>query len=95
MRSVSRPGGLLFVLADDWALGADRCQWIVLRRRNSRTQKGWKPVSFIASNKSTLRRVLREKGIKLDAAAECQLDALDETFLAWQRNAEAASTGGS
>lgn len=81
-------------LAHGWALGADELQWIVLRRRNKRTQTGWKPVSFIASNKTTLRRVLREKGVRLDAKAERQLDALDENFLEWQRNAKAARTGG-
>ena len=86
---------VLFGLTDVWALGADGSQWIILKRRNSRTQTGWKPVSFIASNKTTLRRVLREKGIKPDAAAERQLDALDETFVEWQRNAKAARTGGS
>ena len=95
MRPRSQTTGLLFNFSNGWALGADHCQWIVLRRRNNRTQTGWKPVSFIASNKTTLRRVLREKGIRLDAKAERQLDALDETFLEWQRNAEAARTGGS
>ena len=51
-------------------LGADHCQWIVVRHRNSWTQTDWKTVSFVDSNKLTLLRVLGKKQIKPDEATQ-------------------------
>lgn len=74
---------ILLELADCWALGFDPNQWIVLRRHNLRTQSGWKPVSFIASDKRILRRVLREKHIQPNPKAIEYLDAMPDTFQEW------------
>ena len=74
----------LFGLAPGWALGYDNNQWIVLRSRNLRTQRGWKAVSFIGLKKSTLLRVLREKGVELYPEAQASLDLTPDTFLKWR-----------
>ena len=66
----SQTTDLLFKFFDGLMLGADHCQWIVVRRRNFRTQTGWKTVSFVASNKLTLLRVLGKKQIKPDEATQ-------------------------
>jgi len=75
---------ILFELAPGWALGADRNQWIVMRRRKRRDQHYWHPVSFIGSTKTTLLRVLREKGIQPTPEAKIALNALPERFLDWR-----------
>ena len=74
----------LFDLSLSWALAADDSQWIVLRRRNLRTQAGWKPVSYVASNKTTLQRVLKKQGVVLTNDAERLLSEMSERFLDWQ-----------
>ena len=74
----------LFDLAPGWALGYDKNQWIVLRSRNLRTQRGRKAVSFIGCEKTTLLRVLREKGVELYPEAQASLDLTPDTFLKWR-----------
>jgi hypothetical protein len=74
---------IILELADGWALGFDFNQWILFRRRNLRTQSGWKPVAFIASNKIILRRVLREAGVQPNPKASKYLDAMPDTFREW------------
>ena len=74
----------LFDLASGWALGYDKNQWIVMSRRNLRTQCGWKAVSFIGCKKSTLLRVLREKGVELYPEAQASLELFPEGFLDWR-----------
>ena len=74
----------LFDLAPGWALGYDKNQWIVMSRRNLRTQCGWKAVSFIGCKKPTLLRVLREKGVELYPEAQASLDLMPEGFLKWR-----------
>ncbi len=72
-----------------WRLAYDRQQWVVQRRRRAprRSERagisdsGWRGVSFIGSTKTTLRRVLGEKGVVLTPEAVARLDALPERFL--------------
>ena len=66
----SQTTDLLFKFFDGLMLGADHCQWILVRHRNSWTQTDWKTVSFVASNKLTLLRVLGKKQIKPDEATQ-------------------------
>ena len=73
----------LFGLAPGWALGYDRNQWILLRRRNSRTGRGWKPFRFVGSTKTVLQRVLNESGIRPSVNAERGLAAMEENFRDW------------
>ncbi len=40
-------------------------------------------MSFVASNKADLLRVLREKGAEIDPAARDYIDAMPDTFRKW------------
>ncbi len=72
-----------------WRLAYDSQQWVVQRRRRAprRSERagisdsGWRGVSFIGSTKTTLARVLGEKGVILTAEAQARLDALPERFM--------------
>lgn len=74
------------ILSDKWAIGADRLQWIVYRRR-AHTRRGgqWEPVSFVACTKTVLLRCLREKGAVVTPSGEAALDALPDTFTEWRQ----------
>ena len=74
---------IFLLLNDGWSLGADDNQWIVYRKRSHRDQTKWQAVSFIASEKHILRRVLREKGIIVSPEANAALNALSDTFKEW------------
>jgi hypothetical protein len=67
-------------LALGYVLGADDCQWILYRERKRREEAYLQPLSFIGSTKSTLLRVLREKGVNLTAEAVSQLETMPEQF---------------
>ena len=81
----------LFDLDDAGRLAYDANQWVLQRRAQkprSRHLKGhaivdsgWRGVAFIGSTKTTLHRVLGERGVVLTAEAEARLDALPERFL--------------
>ena len=85
----------LFILDAEgrWRLAFDRQQWIVQRRAGEPCRRGldsaamrrtgWRAVSFVGSTKTTLRRVLGEKGVVLTAEAQARLDALPERFMAF------------
>ena len=66
-------------LNDTWALATDGLQWILQRKQGSK----WRGVSFIASSKAVLRRVLREKGVTPTQEANRAVDALLESYSAW------------
>ncbi|MEE8531897.1 MAG: hypothetical protein V3S34_06760 [Hyphomicrobium sp.] len=73
-----------------WRLAYDRQQWVVQRRTqkprarrlkgHAIADSGWRGVSFIGSTKTTLARVLGERGVVLTAEAQARLDALPECF---------------
>ena len=65
---------------ENWALGADNQQWMVMRWK----RPDWRPVSFVASKKRVVMRVLDEKGIALTENAITRLNALPERFLDWR-----------
>jgi hypothetical protein len=73
-------------LNDGSALAYDSRQWIVQRRSGIRNtgdhagQKIWTALSFIANEKTSLFRVLREKGVVPTHEAQSALDALPDTF---------------
>ena len=82
----------LFLLDADarWRLAYDANQWIVQQRRGKArashiegrpiARSGYEAVSFIGSTKTTLARVLGERGVVLTAEAKARLDALPERF---------------
>nr|BDD44736.1 hypothetical protein 2 [Rhodospirillaceae bacterium] len=72
----------LFQLDDKHALGADPLQWMVLRCRKQGVDD-WYPISFIATEKSILLRVLKDKGVDPTPAAVAALSALPDTFREW------------
>ena len=73
-------------LSKKWALAYDNAQWIVQRRKAPGKKGGerrWAAVSFVASNKDILWRVLREKGAEIDPAAREYIVAMPDTFREW------------
>ncbi len=77
---------LFLRLSEKWALAYDNAQWIVQRRKAPSKTGGpcrWAAVSFVASNKADLLRVLREKGAEIDPAAREYIDAMPDTFREW------------
>ena len=77
---------LFLRLSEKWALAYDKSQWIVQRRKAPGKKGGecrWAAVSFVASNKAVLLRVLREKGAQVDSAAREYIDAMPDTFREW------------
>ena len=72
----------LFLRLDaNHALASDGNQWIL----QSRAGRDWRSVSFIASTKRVLRRVIGEYGISLTPEAAEYLDAMPATFGEWQK----------
>ena len=67
-------------LNGDWALAYDRLQWIVQRRRGKPGRAQWRPVSFVATNRRVLLRILRENGVEPTPEAQAALETLPETF---------------
>ena len=63
-------------LSDRWALGYDDLQWIVMHYRPPR----WRSISFVASTKVVLMRVLEEDGAEITPEAQTVLDHLPDTF---------------
>jgi len=81
---------ILFQLAPGWALGADNQQWILfkadkrgLQAKKRHRRAPWRAVSFIASTKTVLMRVLNEKGVVPTLEAQAALDTLPDTFQKW------------
>ncbi len=73
-------------LSENWALAYVKNQWIVQRRKAPGKKGGacrWAAVSFVASNKDILWRVLREKGAEIGPAAREYIDAMPDTFREW------------
>ena len=73
-------------LSERWALAADRNQWVVQRRKSFDKRRGkwnWVGVAFVASNRDTLLRVLREKGAKIDPDKLEAVHALPYEFKTW------------
>ena len=83
----------VFRLNPECSLGFDRAQWIVRKKKG--TQGKWNPVSFVASNKDILRRVLGEHGVVVTQEAKAAIDAMPHQFVDWlaERDASAANAG--
>ena len=66
-----------------WAVGADEVQWILYRRRNTKLNIGWVPLSFVSSDRDILARCMRDKGVEADTAVQL-LEGLPDTFREWK-----------
>lgn len=73
----------LFKLNDEWALGYDSLQWMLMRSRTRAGKQDWDAVSYITCAKATLRSVMRDKECIPDEAGQALLDQLPETFRVW------------
>ena len=74
-------------LCERWALATDGNQWIVQRAWMDKSKEDglqWRSVAFVATDKGTLDRVLREKGAVIDSEGHAALRALPETFREWR-----------
>ena len=63
-----------------WALACDRLQWVVQHRRGKPGREQWRPVSFVATDRRVLLRVLRENGVEFTPEARTALESLPDTF---------------
>ena len=63
-----------------WALAFDRLQWIVQHRRGKPGREQWRPVSFVATDRRVLQRVLCENGVELTPETQAALESLPGTF---------------
>jgi len=66
-------------LSEKWALGYDKNQWIVMRRRG----KKWDSIAFVGSEKRVLQRVLAEKGAVISPEALAAVGRLPDRFRDW------------
>ena len=83
----------LFEIGDNWGLGYDSLQWILLRSEKSarRGKKShpplrWRAVSFIASTRDILLRRVEERGIRPTPEGWAALNSLPDTFTDWRRH---------
>jgi hypothetical protein len=79
---------LILRLSDDWAILADRNQWMVTKFMRSRSpgigKEGyWKPLSYVGSTKTVLSRCFREYGVLVTPQARAVIDTWPERFLDW------------
>jgi hypothetical protein len=75
---------VLFDLNDQWRLGFDDLQWIVMRKNGKHCNAEYRPVSFIASNKLVLMRVLDDLDVAPTDAANTHLAWLPESYRAFK-----------
>jgi hypothetical protein len=80
-----------FAVSENWALRADRLQWILYKRR-SKANGGWKGISFVSSRRTMLERCMREKGCPEQDRAKL-LTGLPETFEEWSRTRQSSPYG--
>jgi hypothetical protein len=79
----------ILAISGNWALGADRLQWILMRR-HSQTSDRWDHLSFVSSTRAILERCMRDKGVP-KAAADVLLANLPPTFNEWSKTHSAGS----
>lgn len=73
--------GIFLHLCEGWGLSHDRLQWLLVQWQGE--ARGWRPISFVASNKGVLMRVLRENDVTPTPEAKAALDRLPATFKKW------------
>ena len=85
-------------LNDKLAITADRAQWILERRGSFDKRRqcwNWEGISFVASNRDTLLRAIRETKERIKPEALKQVEALPFHFIDWrQRQVDLGNFGG-
>jgi hypothetical protein len=79
----------IILLSRDWAIAADKNQWIIQRRRKRVDEHYWQPIAYVGSTKAVLLRVLREKKAVVDINGRFDLDKLPAHFLQWRKECSA------
>jgi hypothetical protein len=78
-----------FAVSGNWALGADKLQWILYRKR-SQERGGWSALSFVSSERGILERCMHEKGCPEDDRAVL-LAGLPSTFKEWLKTSQSCA----
>jgi hypothetical protein len=91
--SAKKPGqrhrdSVLFQIAPGWGIGYDDLQWMLMRQQG-KSNPLFRSVSFHRF-KSSLERVIWEKGIEVTAEGRAALDALPAKFSEWIEGRKAA-----
>ena len=76
-------------LSNNWRLASDPLQWVIQRRGSFDPKTGerrWNAVSFVATRRDVLFRVLRELEAEVSPDAQAALDDLPPTFNEWQKD---------
>ena len=76
---------ILIELTNDWALGADSQQWIIIRvTEPEKRTRAYRPIAFIGCTKSALIRSMQRKNIEPTTEALAKINAWPEKFLDWR-----------
>lgn len=75
---------VLVELDDDWAVGDDGEQRMLLRAGHSSGESEWNPVGFTASDKDLLLLTMLKHGVVPTPEARAKLDALPHQFSDWK-----------
>ena len=82
-QAVENHENVLFNLNDQWRIAFDKQQWLLQHRGRGATSQ-WTSDSFVGGRKSTLQRLIDEKGVIPTKEALDALEQLPENFLAWR-----------
>ena len=81
-------------ISNNWALAADRLQWILQRKRRLRGKITWRGVWFVHTERKILERGMATKGVPPADAARL-LAGLPGTFDEWKAQQERLEGGDS
>lgn len=85
---------IVLALNAEWAILFDRQQWIIAKARKRRTGRDFKPLAYLGSTTTTLRRVLREMSVEITPAAQQVLNVWPERFTDWRDRRSAEMNNG-
>lgn len=71
-------------LSADWAIFANRHQWMLCKSRKRLAGRDWDPRAYIGSTKSKLRSTMLKMNLILTPANEEVLENWPESFLDWR-----------
>jgi len=71
-------------VSDEWAIFADRNQWIISKARKRGVGCDWTPKAYIATNKAKLLSTLLKKAETISPQAEAELATWPDDFLSWK-----------
>lgn len=75
---------MILRVSDDWAIFADKNQWIVSKARKRGVGIDWRAKAYVASNKTQLLSTLFKMAVQISSEAEVELSRWPEGFLEWR-----------